>query len=511
MLKVALLDANTPTNKELIGEIRSMVGHWIRWEMERHNVEEVDVSDCDVVFIVHAGAINFVKHVRRELRRNKIEPDVKKRNGKPYVIAGGSVDASAYTALALADVCAIGEAYNFIRETLKMIHDGATVDDLQKFMIEFEYCIEHTQLDELERDSTAPWLLQSDAPILATPDPFVDWEIPAVKSDDKVIRAIGSKGCRKKCSFCATTYRQPFTTNPDMDTLRTTLGKLSLHGERTQIVTNDVVDLPFFDELSRAGLLDSQSMSFGALRRPGQIRRLIRARPRISRFGLEGLSPRIRKAFGKPVPNEEVMDILTRLHENKIMSHLFLICAAPYESAEDLEEWKEFYMKLATTLKWGMCRIKYTTFQPCPPAPLARFVSGRKQQELIHSLRTWIPKNIASRHMLNIWGKQYKGFCDDLVDATGVPLSVWEDVQMDDETFDMCPTVEEARRMPWEIVKWPLSVEQRWKIGSVYRRRMGGGDVMGDFRTAPMIPEQDTDRAQLKHLAADSEAPVSAR
>lgn len=39
-------------------------------------------------------------------------------------------------------------------------------------------------------------------------------------------------------------------------------------------------------------------------------------------------------------------------------------------------------------------------------------------------------------------------------------------------TFDLAPTLDEWRRMPWELVGWPLSAEIRYKQSEVFKRRM---------------------------------------
>jgi hypothetical protein len=375
--------------------------------------------------------------------------------------------------------------------------------------IEYPHCIERSQIEHLTRDKAKPWLLESEPEIIATPDGWIDWEMPILQHNDGVYGALGSKGCRKRCSFCATTYRQPFVANPRMDEVKKAMGILHKRGERTNIITNDVVDLPFFDELSAGGILDSESLSFSAVRRPGQLRRLIRSRPKVSRFGLEGLSERIRKAFGKPVPNSEVLSVLTAMHTAKpcVNGHLFLITGAPYETVEDLNEWKEFYLDLSSEIQAGLCRVKYTSFKPDAPAPLGRFVTGPGWHDEVYSLRKWVVQNAAGKHMLSLWGQKSKSIIKDLVEVTRVPKEVWADVFADDDmkTFDMAQDLNDARRLPWEVIDWPLSVESRWKIGSVYRKRMGGGDLLGKNRADEAIPE-NVDARQYQFLSGNVES-----
>jgi len=39
-------------------------------------------------------------------------------------------------------------------------------------------------------------------------------------------------------------------------------------------------------------------------------------------------------------------------------------------------------------------------------------------------------------------------------------------------TYDLAPTLDDARRLPWELVSWPISTELRYKQADVYARRM---------------------------------------
>jgi hypothetical protein len=472
LLQIALIDANEKANKQYAGQASSVVSGWLTWEVTQAGLAFCKPSQADIVFLVYAGALDWLAECRAYIKRSGVEVDAKRRRGKPYIIAGGPCDAIPFTVLSVADAMAVGEAYNFVRQVLDRVNGGCTLDELQAWIVEYPHAIERSQIDVLRRDKQQPWLLADPAPKLASPDPWIDWSVPPVRSDDKVVRIIAEKGCHCKCLFCATTYRQTHKQNMDADQVLGTLQALKVKGERVQIVSNDPMALPYFRRISTK--LDSQSFTIMEVSDDANRRALIRSGVGIARFGVEGISERIRKAFAKPIANDKLLSILAELHANKINTHLFFIVGAPFEDASDWSEFRLFYERLSRTIRSGICRIKFTTFVNTPPAPLARYVPGTQYAEQMDGLRAWIAGNAASRHLIYVRGR---GIDSHLVNvAEQLSVSVQDVARFADNsgTVDLLPTDADAQRAIWEIVDWPISAKKRWRMADIYQRRMTG-------------------------------------
>lgn len=473
MLRVAIIDANAEAGT-IISGVTSIVGHWLAWELERAEVQLAPPAEADVIFLAFAGATDWPRQARSYLKRHKIQPSPQKRQRRPYVIAGGAADAIALTALQIADAVAIGEAYQFVRNVAGLIRHGATVETLRDWIEAYPHALERAQVEHLARDPERPWLLAEAPPILATPDEWVDWDdMPLVRGDDKVVRIIAEKGCWLKCKFCATTYRQTNRQNPNTDKVLAQIGALSRRGERVQLVTNDVSNLAFFHQVPDHGTLAQQSLTLAGLRDPATFDAVLRAKPRIVRIGVEGLSPRIRQAFGKPMTQDELIAMLARLHDNKQMTHLFYIVGAPYEDRGDWIAYREFYRELALAIRWGVCRIKYTSFTPDPPTPLARFLPATRYVDEMDELKIWVTRNAATRHSMSVWARRLDAKVEDYATSYGVSKDVIRGLLRYDQTVDLAPTLEDAARMPWEVIQWPLTMEKRWRLGESYKKVMG--------------------------------------
>jgi hypothetical protein len=309
----------------------------------------------------------------------------------------------------------------------------------------------------------------------------VDWDTPPVRSDDKVVRLIGSKGCHFKCGFCATTYRQTYRRNENEGQVLGQLLALKAQGERVQIVSNDPLNLPYFRRV--ASRLDSQSFTVQEVQDPENRRAIIRSGVGIARFGIEGISPRIRKAFGKPISDDEIVELLVDFHRAKVNTHMFYIVGSPYETAEDWAHFRTLYERLTRVLHTGICRVKFTTFVPTPPAPLARYVPDLTYDREMTALRNWISGNAASRHMVYIRGRGGVKHTANVAEQLAIPLALATELVHDARgTVDLAPTFADFQRLTSEVVAWPLAPETRWKIGNVYRGRMTGERV-----TPPLI------------------------
>jgi len=470
LLTLGLIDANEKANQQYAGVASSVVSGWLKWEARQAGIGFVPVQQADVVLLVFAGALDWLSECTSYMRRSGVETSARKRDSKPYVIAGGPCDAIPFTVLDVADAVTVGEAYLFVRQLLPMLRTS-TVQDLRRWIIEYPHAIERSQAEKLQRDKMRPWLLVDDAPKLASPDVFVDWDTPPVRSDDKVVRIIAEKGCHCKCLFCATTYRQTHKQNPDEAKVLGTLEALKQHKERVQLVSNDPMALHYFRRITTK--LDSQSFTIMEIADDANRRAIIRSGVGIARFGVEGISERIRKAFAKPIANDVLLNVLAELHAHKINTHMFFIVGAPGETAEDWAEFRQFYDRLARTIRNGICRVKFTTFVNTPPAPLARFVPNLTYEQEMADLRQWIGGNAASRHVMYVRGRGGKSHIVNIAEQLTIHVKAAAALVDSPMAFDLTPTPDDAKRAIWEVVDWPISTVKRWKMADLYSRRMG--------------------------------------
>jgi hypothetical protein len=472
MLRISLVDANQKASSDYVDRPVSIVSGWLLWEIKNQGLAVSAATEADIVLLVFSGSIDWVKGCTGSLRRRGINPAASKRNMKPYIIAGGPVDATPFTALSVADAITVGEAYNFIRRILDGIKRDWSISDVRDWIIAYPHAIERSQISELRIDQGRPWLLAEEPLKLASPDPYVDWDIPPIRSDDHVVRVLAEKGCHGKCLFCATTYRQSHRINTDEAAVLGLLRQLKSRHERIQLLSNDPMFLPYFRKISAK--LDSQSFTIRELTDPENRAAIIRAKVGIARFGVEGISERIRDAYAKPISNGHLLDLAEELNRNHVNIHLFFIVGSPGEEEADWVEFRKLYHDLCITMRWGMNRIKFTTFRPCPPAPLARFVPGKAAEDRLRLFFEWVQKNSASRHIFCVGGRGGSRHVRDVAEQLGVSCSTVNALMLsDDHVYDLMPSADDARRGLSEIIEWPLSVETRYRISSIYARRMG--------------------------------------
>lgn len=502
MLTIGIIDANSRASDEYKGVVSSVIGQWLEWELAQAGIPLTPPETADIILLVYAGSIDWRAECIKALKQRGIVPDQKARGARPYVITGGPIDSLPFTALGVADALFVGEGYRLIRYLLEAVKANAGIPDIRRFIIDDQHAIAAEQLTPFaERDPQRPWLLARapEAP-LASPDPYIDWEVPAVKSDDKVVRVIGSKGCHFKCSYCATTYRQKYQMNPDERAVRRLVKRLSRAGERVQLISNDPANIPYYVDISEK--LDSGSYTIEEFMSAENRAAIIRQKPRIVRFGVEGISQRMRYAWQKPIPNPTLLDVIADLQSNGINSHMFLIVGAPFETEADWEDWRQFHVDLCRQMHWGILRLKFTTFVPAAPAPLMRFASGKGWEERWRRFSDWYPANVASNHIVIIGGRLNRTAAIDVADQLQVELPVAKWIADQDETTVLANTEDEFARMPSNVIDWPLSLRARFAIGEKYRERMHSTAPLPRIATVA----RSLKRAGEKHTRSEERA-----
>jgi hypothetical protein len=441
--------------------------------MEQAGVELEPVESADIVFLVHAGTLDFDTHCRAELKKYKIDPYTARRGKRPYVITGGAIGTVPFLALKYADAVAIGEAYNFVRMLLVKVKRGIDLKALVEWVVAYPYALDASQIKSLSVDPDRPWLLTSAAPTLAEPDTYIDWDgPPPIKPDDKVVRLMVSKGCPNKCLFCSTSWQQTYQYRPDPTLLLKQSQELKKRGERILYVSNDASAVPWYNRIDTR--IDSGSMTVRQLLDPQHREWLQHNKIGRVRFGVEGMSTRIRRFLGKPVATAELSELITDLMNNRrVGTHLFYIAGLPFETWDDWTEFKGFFFDLVRAVTLMVCRIKVTSFCPTPPAPLARFGPAANYYENMRAVYGWLCANAVSRHFMVVWGMKPESLAS-------MNAPVWNCDKrralaiIKAGNYDFYPTPELAGRATSEIVRWPTPAELRWRVAETYRRRMDG-------------------------------------
>ena len=469
MLSIGLIDANIHAGGMKDDESPiSIVGRWLEWELKRYGIILVSPDIADVLLIVFSGMIGFASSVKRQLTKVRA-------NLSAYKITGGAISANWPAAFLVCDALAVGEAYEFIREIGKIISGNGTVQDIKRFILEYPNAIEKGQVADIKRDSQKPWLLDRQYEIVATPNSFIDWNVPPIKPDDGVIRVIGSKGCHSKCLFCSTSFAQEYQYMPEQIALAEKINFFG-HNHKVQLLSNDPADLHSFRLLKIK--LDSNSFTIKSLRNPDIFRSLLRSKSGMVRIGVEGVSERLRRAVGKPIMNDELFRIVLELADHKFHQQLFFISGLPFENDSDWLEMMEFNKRLAVELHSGLLRLKFTTYNPTPPAPLCRFVPPRSIFSRYQEFAKWRFENAVSRWMYIISGIGNRNKPGDtgnyglaLAELLNLSRAQADSLMQSDNVFDLAPTFDEFKRMPHNIIGWPIDASLRYRMTEIYKRR----------------------------------------
>jgi len=475
-LTLAIANANANKTDDWVDtlNLNTIVAGWIQYEMSKVGLELIHPNEADVVFLVHSGEVDYRHHCQEALKQIGIQWQANKRNHMPYIITGGAVDTSPFVALEIADALAVGEAYTFMRELLRIVKNNGDLTDVRNFIIGYPHAIERNQIEGFERDSANPHLLKEAPPILASPDSYIDWgDMPSFEGGDGVLRATASKGCHLKCSFCATTYRQVYQVSDNVDGLVQQMMEAKAQKRGISLVTNDAAALPFYQQIVDAKQLQFQSVTIKALRDPKIRADVMAGTQKLIRTGVEGLSEQTRKAYGKPVSNWELVQIVKDFQTHKKNFRLFFIGGAPYESDDDWQNFAYLMDELAQVVQWGRSQIKITAFNPQPPTPLVYFIPSieyQRRYELFYANYKLRNDNV---HINFMQPRVPKTRIRDIAHAFSVSLHVATEWAYSQGTLDLAPTLGHALRFPHEMIEWYLPAEKRWRLSRSYMKRMG--------------------------------------
>jgi hypothetical protein len=202
-----------------------------------------------------------------------------------------------------------------------------------------------------------PCVLHADGPT-ATPSYEVEWQtMPLLKvPGHERYYYLAGRGCKGKCSFCATAWVQPHQTAPEGLIRRVISYVADRDRGKLTLVTNDS------GEVGRCSVVNAQSV-----RVRDYLANPRRYKASMLHLGIEGWEEETRRAWGKPVSDEEIRYLIEVTAAERQPCELFFIVGYPGWSMESVRRFGETVLALDNS---PQVRIKATYLDPCPHTPL---------------------------------------------------------------------------------------------------------------------------------------------
>lgn len=326
-----------------------MASTWLRWELEHAEIPESSVADTDI-FLMTVSSQQGVLRVKAECKK------IRKLNRGAKIILGGGGCYGPAIFDTYADLICVGEGVEFIRSLLQ---DGYAA--------------------VVNRPEA--WMPGDTRTVI--PGKVFPWELPPLNHPDGTVRVFGSRGCRYSCLFCQTGWENTYRPNPYPDRLESTLSLLSATGRRLAIVTNDAAE----ENVRLKGQQEFISVTLHNTMK--HLLPLTRDQTKSVRFGIEGVSERLRRAIGKPILSDDLVKTTVELLKNKIGIRWFFIPGLPGETDADWEELQYLVMEIKKYADSGAVMMNFHAYIPQPATPLGVLPLIDKYWERYDNFRTW--------------------------------------------------------------------------------------------------------------------------
>jgi hypothetical protein len=284
--------------------------------MQQGNISIVDEKAADLILI----SIDDPDDLAMVRRARKIA-------GKRPLIAGGFECFMGEYLLTYCDALNVGEGFEFFEALGKAKH----VEELYDL----------------------PFILTR-SKLRIIPSTRIDKDIlPLVRITSHAYYYLAGRGCHGKCAFCSTGFVYPGWSN-DEGKIEQAYKYAKDKKARITFITNDSEELKFSDA--------AQSIRIGTyLKQPN------RYRSSLLHFGIEGFSEERRKYFYKPIPDDQLYQLIDVLEEQRQEAEFFFILNFP----NTYEEMMKFAENITMSAKtFPRIFIKLTQFNPCPHTPL---------------------------------------------------------------------------------------------------------------------------------------------
>jgi len=322
MHSLAIVDSNYPRDPTVAG----MAATWLRWELRRAGRAETDPASAEILLCT-VSSPQGVKDLQRCLRQ------IGNKTAR-VILGGGGAYAPAVFDPIIHAAC-VGEGPRFMRTLLT---------------------------DGLEAATALPevWVPNETRPVIPARD--FPWDLPPVNHPDGTVRLFASRGCRFRCLFCQTGWENSYRPTPHPAVLAAQAQALVQSGRRVAIVTNDAAEKGM-PRISGQAFMSARVDNLAALEP------LSRQFVKNIRFGVEGVSERLRRAVGKPILNDELLEMSAGLLARGIGVTWFFITGLPGEHDDDYLELRYLVTRLKALSK-GCIMMVFHAFIPQPATPL---------------------------------------------------------------------------------------------------------------------------------------------
>jgi len=339
MLKVAIIDSNY--NRR---EYRGLAATWLQWEIEKAGIRECDPQAADYLLCTVSSQQGY-KALKREIKRSG------NKTAKVMLGGGGCWGPAVFEEIA--DYICVGEGQNFVRTFLKHGEDGIK------------------KLPET-------WIRGESKQVV--PSDSFPWDCPPLRHPDGTIRIFGSRGCKHKCLFCQTGWERKFIKTKNTEKLRSTINYLIRNNKHVLYTSNEVYEEDY--------VFKGKSVDISARYENINKTKIKKHDFRSVRIGIEGVSERLRKAIGKPVDNNGLLDLTYDVLSKGIGIRWFFIAGLPFETAEDWKEIK-YLVKQLHKLSKGVVMMNFHAYIPQPATPLCVLPLEDEYWERYYDFQCW--------------------------------------------------------------------------------------------------------------------------
>ncbi len=331
---------------------------------------QTPLRDFDVIAFSVSYELDYVNLVRA-LRLAGVPPFAEDRGPRhPLVLAGGAaVTINPRPLSGLADMLVIGEGEDVIGELVDALLAGergealAAAAEVRGVYAPAAREAPDPRARRYIRDLDA-WPTQSR--LLTRDTEFGDLFLVEV-----------SRGCGRGCRFCVTpTCYRPVrwrSAGVVLDSARAGLA----YREAIGLVGAAVSDHPEIDEIARGVVDMGARLSVSSLRAdsasPALIEALGKGGARSITIAPEAGSERLRRNIGKPIPEEQIVDVLARAQAAGIReAKLYFMVGLPGETEDDVQEIAALVRRCLRRSRLARVTAAAGAFVPKPGTPFAR-------------------------------------------------------------------------------------------------------------------------------------------
>lgn len=285
-----------------------------------------------------------------------------RKSGDPLVAFGGQAMIAPEPIADLADLVALGDGEATGIEIGRLLNGGAERADIMNQLDGRRgfYIPSKSPLSSLSRLEVAPSVHVIHA------DPERPKDVPMIEV---------ARGCASKCAFCPIGWAGGTYREASKDAIAETL--IKLRGKRVNMFAPDMSSVSWVDDLDRAIQMNGCTQTGRDARLDAAARHLARGGGvKQYSFGIEGLSERLRRAIGKPLATQKIVDTMRALGAVRQIVW-YVILGLPGETDADLAEFLAMCGDVRLAYK-GKLDITFTHLQPVPHTPL-QWIDGHYQ------------------------------------------------------------------------------------------------------------------------------------